>query len=387
MVLTDQEVKKLAGKEKRYLVNDDRGLCVEVHPNGSKYWVMRYFTKGKAHRRNLGVYPQVSLREAREMRDELKVRIAKGEDINRPTPSGETFEDVAREWFTRQLSVLESANYYKKIETRFRKYILPALGKLKLSEISAHTILTLLRPVENAGKIETAHRIKNTVSQIFRYAIASQRIDGDPTLAIRGFLVNQRPEHHAAIINPDEIAGLMRAIETINGSLAVKHALLLSAYLFPRPGELRQMEWSEIQSSTNEWIIPASKMKMKRPHIVPLVPRTLEIIEIMRTFTGNAKYVFPSIRNNSRPMSDATITAALRRMGYGNDQMTAHGFRAMASTMLNANGWNSDVIERQLAHMDKNSVRAAYNHADFLPERRKMMEWWADWLDEKRGIT
>ncbi|MCL2009681.1 MAG: site-specific integrase [Synergistaceae bacterium] len=245
----------------------------------------------------------------------------------------------------------------------------------------------LLRRLEDRGIIDTAHRVMNYCSQIFRYAVATGRAERDPTADLRGALQPLKSKHRAAITEPAKIQQLLRAMDAFDGTYIVKCGLWFSAYTFVRPGEIRQAEWKEFNLEDAEWKISEKKMKMRRPHIVPLAKQVIELLESLKPLTGHGTYVFPSLRSSkgTQPMSENTILYALRRMGFSDDEMCAHGFRGMASTRLNEQGWHPDVIERQLAHVERNSVRAAYNHAEYLPERRKMMQTWADYLDSLKA--
>jgi len=269
----------------------------------------------------------------------------------------------------------------KKIIRRFELYIFPWLGSRPISDITPPELLAVLRRVESKGILETAHRAQQNCSQVFRYAIATGRAERDSTADLRGALAPAKHGRMATITEPKKIGELLRAIDGYEGTPVAKCALRLAPLVFVRPGELRHAEWEEINFDNAEWRIPAEKMKMKDPHIVPLAMQAVEILYEIRPLTGQGRYVFPSIRTNSRPMSDNTILSALRRMGYPKDEMSGHGFRAMASTILHEQGWPSDIIERQLAHAERNSIKAAYNHAQHLPERQKMMQAWADYLD------
>jgi integrase len=260
-------------------------------------------------------------------------------------------------------------------------HLLPFLGDKDIASITPADILPVFQRLAGMEKWEMLSRIRSITSQIFRYGVATGRCQNDPTYALRGAIISPRPRHYSSIRKPSEVGALMRAITSYPYE-QVRCALLFSALTFCRPGEIRNAEWAEIDK--DEWRIPQEKMKMNRPHIVPLSRQALKVLEEMRDISGGGKYVFPSNRTPTRPMSENTILAALRSMGYTKDQMTPHGFRSMASTLLNENGFNRDWIERQLAHVEGNSVRAAYNYAEYLPERRKMMQWWADYLDTLR---
>ena len=258
------------------------------------------------------------------------------------------------------------------------------MGKSPISKITPSELLSVLRRIESRGAIETAHRLQQTCGQVFRYAVVTGRADRDPTNDLRGALQPVRKRHYASITEPTAIADLLKSIGGYEGSFITKCALQLAPLVFVRPGELRRAEWTEINFNTEEWRIPAEKMKMRCLHIVPLSKQTISILKELHPLTSSGKYLFPSVKSLSRPMSENTINAALRRLGYSKEEMTGHGFRSMASTLLNEQGWNRDAIERQLAHSERNSIRAAYNYAEHLPERRKMMQTWADYLDKLR---
>lgn len=372
---------------KSYKISDERGLYLEVAPSGGKWWRLKYRFDGKEKRLSLGVYPDVSLKQARERRDDYRRQIADGIDpsdarkAEKVTEAGlESFEYVAREWHSKFSSNWTEGHAARTL-TRLDNDVFPWLGKRNINEINAPELLTVLRRVENRGALETAHRINQICGQVFRYAIATGRAERDPSGDLKGALPPTRVKHHSSITEPKQIGELMRAINSYSGSFITAIALKLSALLFVRPGELRQAEWSEIDFENNEWRIPAEKMKMRELHIVPLSKQSKALLEELQPLTGRSKYLFPSVRTNTRPMSNNTINAALRRLGYTKEQMTAHGFRSMASTILNEQGWNRDAIERQLAHSERDGVRAAYNYAQYLPERKKMMQSWADYLE------
>jgi integrase len=254
-------------------------------------------------------------------------------------------------------------------------------GKQPIAEITAPDLLATMRRIESRGAIETAHRALQNCSQIFRYAIATGRANRDPGGDLRGAIPPSKRKHHASITEPKAIGELLLAIRGYQGSLITKCALELAPLFFVRPGELRKAEWAEFNFETAEWRIPAERMKMREQHIVPLSSQAIAILHDLRPLTGNGRYVFPGARTNGRPMSENTVNAGLHRLGYTTDQMTGHGFRSMASTVLNEQGWHRDAIERQLAHAERDAVRAVYNYAEHLPERRKMMQHWADYLD------
>jgi integrase len=396
MALTDIKVKNAKGgitptgktTTKRYKMGDSRGLYLEVAPNGGKWWRLKYRFDGKEKRLSLGVYPDVSLKEARNRREKLRQQIADGIDPAEVRKAEKEiaadkncFETVAREWH-QKFSANWTEDHSARTLTRIENDAFPWIGNKNINDITAPELLTVLRRVESRGALETAHRINQICGQIFRYAIATGRAERDPAADLKGALPPTRTKHHASIIEPKKVGELMRAINGYSGSFITATALKLSPLLFVRPGELRQAEWSEINFDTSEWRIPPEKMKMRVVHIVPLSTQAISILREIEPLTGKGKYIFPSNRTITRPMSNNTINASLRRLGYSKEEMTAHGFRSMASTILNEQGWNRDAIERQLAHSEKDGVRAAYNYAQYLPERKKMMQAWADYLDE-----
>jgi integrase len=334
---------------------------------------------------SLGEYPFLSLKEAREKRDDLKRGIEHGVDpkVTLHPPETITFKKVAAEWYEKKIHGIMSEKYQYKVLSRIERFLFPVIGDTPINDITALKVLTALRAIEARGMNETAHTVHQLCGRVFRYAIASGYAENDPVSPLKGALAPVVSKHNASFTDPVKIKGLLAAMSAFDGSDTVKNALWFSAYAFQRPGEIRHMEWAEVNFESREWRIPKEKMKMRRPHIVPLSNQTYAILAHMKDFTGHGKYVFPSIRtpNGSSPMSEGTITAALRRLGFSGDEMTAHGFRSMASTILHEQGWRSDAIERQLSHVEGNSVKAAYNYAEYLPERREMMQAWADWLD------
>lgn len=380
MPLTELIVKQAKARDKAYTMADGNGLILEVRPSGAKYWIVRYWEKGKEHRKSLGPYPEVSLKAARDRNIDLRRALKSG----RPDDT-EAFASVAEEWFRKRIEPSISAKHIKTIRFRLDSYILPAIGSSRLSEITSSTVLNLCRKIEDRGVVETAHCVKLIIGQVFRYAIATDRAGSDPTVALRGALQTRKEVHYGTITEPAKVADLIRGI-LVYPYPVVRCGLMFSALTFCRPGEVRHAEWSEIDLNRQEWRIPAEKMKVKRAHIVPLATQTLKLLEELRGLTGTGEWIFPSARNDGRPMSENTIRMGLRTMGYANGEMTPHGFRAMASTLLNENGFPPDVIERQLAHVEGNAVRAAYNHAEYLPERRKMMQWWANYLERLVGV-
>lgn len=384
------QIKNAKLKEKPYKLADERGLYLLVNPNGSKLWKMKYHYIGREKKLSFGSYPDVTLAQAREMRDDARSKLAQDIDPgvlknsikrSKQKAAENSFEMIAREWHAK-FTPKWTKEHGERILIRLEQNIFPWMGKRPITEITAQEILSALRRVENRGAIETAHRISQVCGQVFRYAIVTGRAERNPTADLRDALAPVKQKHHASITDPIEVGKLLRAINDYEGFFVTKCALQLAPLFFVRPGELRHAEWSELDFENAEWRIPAEKMKMRVQHIVPLSTQAITILQELKAFTGNEKYVFPGIRSSKRPMSENTVLGALRRLGYTTDEMTGHGFRSLASTLLNENGWNRDAIERQLAHAERNNIRAAYNYAEYLPERRKMMQWWADYLEE-----
>ena len=389
MALTNLTIKNAPPKEKPYKLYDSNGLYVLVTPKG-KYFRFNYKFHGKYKTLALGVYPKVSLKEARLKRDEARLLIEKGIDpierkkalkkIKSPTNNYNSFEFVAREWFERKKNAWTSG-HARTVLSRLEQNVFPWLGPLDISSLTAPQLLEVLRRIEDRGAIETAHRVKQICGQVFRYAIATGRAQRDPTADLRDALTPIKSKHMASIQDPRKVGELLRAIDTYQGNFIVKCALKLIPLVFVRHGELRHAEWNEINWERKEWRIPAEKMKIKRPHIVPLSRQSLNILHELKPLTEKGTYLFPSPRSSTRPISDNALLAALRRMGFTKEEICVHGFRSIASTFLHENGWPSIIIERQLAHAERNKVKAAYNYAEFLSERHKMMQWWADYLD------
>lgn len=367
---------------------DGGGLYLLVHPNGSKYWRFDYRIHERRGTLAFGVYPDVGLREARDKRDEVRKQIAEGIDPKltrqlEKSSQANTFELVAREWHARQINSL-TERHAARIIRDLERDVFPWIGDFPIASLEPPHVLTMLRRIEDRGALESAHRTRAMCGQIFRYAVATGRAGRDPCADLRGALAPVVHKRMATITDPKQVGELMRAISGYQGTFSIRCALQMAPYVFVRPGELRQAEWDEFDLEAAEWRIPAHKMKMKEKHIVPLSEQVVTLLRELQPATGRGRYLFPSVRSIQRPMSDNTINAALRRMGFEKADICGHGFRAMASTLLHEQGWKSDVIERQLAHGERNKVKAAYNHAQYLPERRQMMQAWADYLDALR---
>jgi integrase len=386
-MLTDPKCRNAKPSDKPYKLFDGGGLFLLVTPAGGKWWRMRYRFGGVERGYSLGVYPAVSLKEARARRDEARNLLASGSDpgvarrLEKNAKTDGTFKAVALEWHGKQAAKWDPG-HAAQVLRRLEKNIFPWIGNRPVKDITAPELLALLRNIESRGAIESAHRVHQTLSQVMRYAVATGKAERDPAADP---LQPVKAKNMAAITEPKKVGELLRAIEGYQGSLVTKCALRLAPLVFVRPGELRRAEWSEIDFDTATWRISASKMKMRADHLVPLSRQALAILQELHPLTGSGRYVFPGERTHARPMSENTVNAALRRLGYAKEEMTGHGFRALASTLLNEQAWPRDVIERQLAHAERNKVRAAYNRAEHLPERRKMMQQWADCVDALRS--
>jgi integrase len=392
--LTANAVKYAKPREKPYKLSDRDGLYLFVKPTGSRYWRMNYRFASQQRTISFGRWPEILLADAREMLLETRRLLAKKIDpleqakldkIAKSIAATNTFQTVAEEWLDKIEKEGVAAMTLKKARWLLAQTY-PALGKRPISAITAHELLLVLKKVEASKRYDTANRIRSTCSQVFRYAIATARAERDICADLRGALITPRTNHRAAITTPAEAGGLLRAIEDYDGHPLTGIALRLLPHLFVRPGEMRWAEWREFDFDKRVWTIPDHKMKMGRPHAVPLSRQALAIIGEIEHDASYSTFLFPSLRALDRPMSDNTLNAALRRLGFSKDQMTAHGFRAMAATLLNEMGiWNPDAIERQLAHADGNSIRRAYARGQYWEERVRMMQHWSDYIDQLRG--
>lgn len=393
-MLSDLAVRKAAPREKAYKLSDGGGLYLLVTATGHRYWRMDYRFADRRATASLGVYPTVSLAEARIKRLEIKKQIATGQSpaakrkvdkITGPFAKANSFRTVAQEW-------LDKAEREGRAEVTMGKlrwlleFAYPILGDRKVAEIKAPELLAVLRSVEKRGHYETARRLRSTCGQVFRYAIATGRADRDVSADLRGALIVPKVTHRAAIITPAEVGVLLRAIDAYSGYPVTHAALRMAPHVFVRPGELRHAEWTEFDLTRMVWTIPAEKTKMRVAHRVPLTPQVLEILEGLHEVSGYRRYLFPAQGKRDRPMCENTINLALRRMGFDSKTMTAHGFRALASTLLNEQGrWNPDAIERQLGHAELDGVRRAYARGEHWDERVRMMEHWSGYLDQLRS--
>jgi integrase len=375
---------------KPYKMGDAGGMYLEVSPTGGKLWRFKYRFAGKEKRLALGSYPDTPLAAAREKRDAARKLLAAGvdpaEQRKAAKAAGEeraanSFEVVAREWHAKQSATWVEL-HASRIMLRLENDVFPWLGSRPIADVTAKELLATVNRIVDRGAVESAHRVLQNCGQVLRYAIATGRAERNPAADLRGALPPVKQTHHAAIIEPAAIGGLLRAMDAYNGSLVTKCALRLAPLVFVRPGELRQAEWAEFDLGGAQWNIPAEKMKMREPHLVPLAPQAVAILRELHPLTGRGRYVFPSARSPQRPMSNNAVLSALRRMGYGTDEMSGHGFRAMARTVLDeVLHFRPDYIEHQLAHAVKDPNGRAYNRTAHLAERRKMMAGWADYLD------
>ncbi|MGB9154433.1 MAG: integrase arm-type DNA-binding domain-containing protein [Alphaproteobacteria bacterium] len=393
MPLTDTAIRRAKARQKPYKMFDSGGLFLLIMPNGGKWWRFKYRFHNKEKLLSLGTYPDISLKDARDRRDQERKKLADQIDpaVNRKAvkaawadSEANSFEVVAREWIGKQSAIWSPANT-KKVTSYLEKNIFPWLGGRPIADILAPELLAALRRMEARGAVYTAHTILQTCGQVFRYAIATGRAMRDPAADLRGALQPVRGGHYAAVTDPKAIGTLLRILHDYQGSVVVRCALRLAPLVFVRPGELRKAEWTEIDWETASWHIPAERMKMREPHLVPLSQQALEILKELHPLSGRSAYLFPGPRGTRKPMSDNTILGALRRMGIPKDEMTGHGFRAMARTVLDeVLHVRPDYIEHQLAHAVRDPNGRAYNRTAHLPERRKMMQDWADYLDGLR---
>jgi len=405
LISSNATIKAVKPGDARSRLTDGAGLYLRLFVKGGSHgWRFDYSLNGRRNTLSLGTYPNIGLSLARKKADEARKLLSAGFDPSkvrkearddavlqraseRRTAAGlppvDSFEAVAREWHTKNASTW-AASHAIKIIRRLEHDVFPWIGSKPVGSIRPMELLTLLKRVEYRGAVETTHRVQQNCGQVFRYAVATGRAESDPSRDLRGALTPWKPEHYPTLTDARDVCRLLRDIEAYEGGFITKCAMKLSPMLFVRPGELRRAEWSEINLDAAEWRIPAIKMKGRVLHIVPLATQAVSILRELQTLTGKSRWVFPGVRTNGEPMSENTVNAALRRLGYDRTMITAHGFRGMASTLLHECGWPSDVIERQLSHAERNAVKAAYNHAEHLPARRTMMQTWADHLDSLR---
>jgi integrase len=403
--LTDAAIRSAKTKDKPYKLSDGGGLFLLVSPSkkngGSKWWRFKYRFEGREKLLSFGSYPEISLLSAREKRDAARKLVAEGIDPSQERKAAKaaesgagTFEAVAREWHSK-FSPGWAESHSVKLLRRLELYIFPWIGSRPVSKIEAHEVLSSIQRIEAKGNLETARRALQVCGQVLRYAVQTQRAERNCVADLVGAIPAPSQKHMASITDPVQVGHLLRAIQNYPGSFVTRCALQLAPIFFLRPGELRKAEWSEVDLDRAEWRIPIERMKRSQKeknsrqgevaHVVPLSRQALVILHDLYQLTGNGRYLFPGLRSKDRPMSDATLINALRRMGYTGDEMTVHGFRHMASTLLHEHGYPSHLIEKQLSHSDRNRVRAVYNYAEYLSERKKMMQDWADYLDKLKA--
>jgi integrase len=397
MPLSDVAIRNAKPRAKPYKLGDTQGLFLLIQPSGGRLWRVKYRFNGKENKLAIGIYPTVGLAEARRRRDEVRQVLASGKDparerqrekIRAQVQAETTFAAISAEYCAKRRR--DGAKAWAPSTATRCEYLLSLLsgsiGKLPIADIEPADVLVAVRRIEKKGKLESARRTLQLASAVFRYAVATARLSSDPTRDLRGALTTPTVTHYGAILEPLRGGELLRAIDGYEGQPISKMAMQLAPHVFVRPGELRQAEWEEFDLVGALWTIPASKTKMRKDHLVPLSRQAVTLLEEVKALTGPKGYVFPSIRTRSRPMSDNTINAGLRRLGYASNEMTAHGFRAMASTLLNESGkWHPDAIERALAHGDSDKVRAAYHRGAHWQERVEMAQWWSDYLDQLRN--
>lgn len=393
MALTDIAIRGAKHGPKPIKLTDEKGLFLLLQPSGGKLWRLKYRFSGKEKKLGLGRYPEVTLKEARKRRDDARALVADGIDpgaqkqaqaLAAKLNAGTTFKSVGEEYLEKTSREGRAAVTIGKSRWLL-SLMVPDLGALPVADITPAQLLASLRKVETKGHLETARRMRSLAGRIFRYAVATSRATGDPSALLRGALTTPKVKHHSAIIDADQVGALLRAIDGYDGQPLTCLALKLSPHLFVRPGELRRAEWAEFDLDAAIWTIPEEKMKMRDGHVVPLSAQALKLLRSAQALSSGQRYVFSSLYPGNRPMSENTINAALRRIGYDGSEMTAHGFRAMASTLLNESGkWSADAIERALAHKDGSATRGAYHRGLHWPERVQMAQWWSNHLDTLR---
>ena len=393
MPLTDATIRNLKPRDKPYKVSDFEGLFLLVKPTGSRLWHQKYRIEGKEKLLAIGSYPEVSLAQARLSRDAARALLAAGKDPSEAKQErkreekerrGLTFESQAKAYFDKTKNEGRAETTLSKTEWLLGMAI-AEFGSKPMSEITSPMVLRCLRKIEAKGNYETAKRLRAKISAVFRYAVANGTATTDPTYALKDALIRPTAKPRAAIIDPKELGGLMRAIDIFHGQTVTRIALQLLALMVPRPGELRKAKWIEFDLEAAVWSIPAERMKMRRPHRVPLPMQSIAYLKELKTLTGAGDFVLPSLVSSTRIMSENTLNTALRRMGFGADEMTSHGFRATFSTLANESGlWSPDAIERALAHIEGNDVRRAYARGEHWEERVRLADWWAGFLEQVR---
>ncbi|MEA3539711.1 MAG: tyrosine-type recombinase/integrase [Pseudomonadota bacterium] len=395
MSLKDAEIRAFRPIDTPYKRADGGGLYLEVFPNGSKLWRWKFRAAGKEKRLALGAYPAVSLKDARQRRDAERAKLELGVDpaiarkrakVAAKISAASSFAAVAREYIDFKMTGEGRAEATLFKAGWFLEQLEPAIGSMPVSEVDPQLLLASLKKLESKGRLETAKKCRSFASRVFRYAVATGRAKADPAALLQGALITPKARHYAAILEPGKLGQLLRAIDAYDGTPVTKCALQVAPHVFVRPGELRHAEWAEIDLDEAIWRIPAGRMKARRPHDEPLSRQVIELLCELKKITGSGRYVFPSAYGASRPMSENTINASFRRMGFGKEEVTAHGLRATASTLLNESGkWNPDAIERALAHGESNATRGAYHRGLYWDERVRMAAWWSHYLDQLRA--
>lgn len=400
MALTDTEIRKSAPRETLYKLFDGGGMFLEVRPNGARYWRLKYRYAGKEKLLALGVYPGVTLKEAREKREAAKKKLAAGVDPGEARKAEKrtqfinaenSLEAVAREWHAKFSGDLSESHAIRNLR-RLEIHVFPYIGKRPTVELDASSILDVLQRIERKGTLETAHRVRSLIGQVMRYAVVTGRALRDPSADLRGAIPPAPTRHHAAVTKPEQLADLLRDIYAYTGTPTVSAALKLAPLVFQRPGELRLAEWTEFDLDGRLWTVPASRMKRRKDgkqfgldHLVPLSDQAISILRDLKLLTGRGRYVFPSMRGNSRPMSDMAIGAAFRRMGIDSNTATPHGWRATARTLaVEKLGIRDEIVEMQLSHEVRDTHGRAYNRTEWLDERHQLMQRWSDYLDKLR---
>ncbi len=394
-MLNDTKIKHAKPKEKQYRLSDGNGLNILITPKGKKTWVYRYRFNGKENTATFGHYPAVPLLEARLKRAEARELLVQGKDpnayhkqqkISSSISLGSSFNDMFNQWFELNKESWKP-NYQQDLIKRSKKHLSPYIGNRNVSEITSQEMLRVFKIIESAGTIDTLHKVKSCASRVFRYCVGLGIIEHDPTRDLPNEIFKRKKVTHLAhITDPKEIGGLLRMIDEYQGTYQIENALKIAPYLFLRPGELAGLEWNEVDLKDKLIRINAKRMKMKTTHLVPLCPQVISLLENLKNIKTGSNFVFPSLRSSTRHISPESLRAGLRRMGISNEEMTTHGFRHMASTRLYELGYKGDVIERQLAHGERNKIKAAYNHAEHLEDRRVMMNEWANYLDKLKNI-
>jgi len=389
MPLSDTAIKNAKpSPDKAYKLPDEKGMYCHIQPNGGKYWRLDYRIDGKRKTLALGTYPDTTLKQAREKRDTARKQIAEGIDPSELRKAAKIakandFESISKQWLASTAHNVKTVTQHNKTQ-RFEKYAYPVIGAMTITEIRPADILRVVKPLVDKKCYSTAQRLRAELSALFTYAVANELCEYDPAQSVNAQIPNVKTTHRLAITEPKEVGQLLRDIDAYQGTFIVNCAFRLSPLLFQRPGEIRAMEWAEVDTDAKEWRYLVTKTDVE--HIVPLSVQAIAILNELKPVTGGGRYIFPSMFGNTKPMSSCTIRTALFSLGYG-DRMTAHGFRTMASTLLNELGFSPDAIERQLCHMPKDQVRKAYNRAQYLDERRRMMQSWADYLDGLKNVN